>query len=431
VVNATNPCGNASQSASIFYDHCQAPIITINSLLQTSDGNYVYNATIQNMYDVEGLYFTYNGQNTPFNFVNGVLTANVTLTPGATNVFYLTATNNCGTDTETSTVNFINCMMPDVTINGSIANGSSTTSSSVMINASIAGYDANTTVQVTKNGNIVNGLSWTTGSMSQNVNLADGINTLDITATNACGTDTETYTVTQCKSPTVSLISPSSTVSTASLSAYVLTFNVQNVSNSNELTLTQNGVILSGLSLAGNIATLPVILQTGANNFYLAVNTACGAAQSSFTINYTANINPPPNNTNDNGGGHSPSNVPTNNQQAPANNTNKGGGGSPANNPTPAPAKDVKPAPTPTPTLTPSPSPTPAPAKDVKPAPTPSPAPAPAPAKDVKPAPAPSPSPAKDVKPAVPSPAPVNKPAGGGGTEKVPSENKPAKGGGK
>jgi hypothetical protein len=325
VVNATNPCGNATQSASIFYDHCQAPVITINSLLQTSDGNYQYNATIQNMYDVEGLYFTYNGQNTPFNFVNGVLTANVTLTPGATNVFYLTATNNCGTDSETSTVNFINCIMPDVTINGSIANGSSTTSSSVMINASIAGYDANTSVQVTKNGNIVNGLSWTTGSISQNVNLADGLNTFVITATNACGTDTETYTVTQCKSPTVSLMSPSSTVSTASLSAYVLTFNVQNVSNSNELTLTQNGVILSGLTLAGNIATLPVLLQSGANNFNLAVNTACGAAQSSFTINYTANITPPPNNTNDNGGGHAPSNVPTNNnQQAPANNTNKG-----------------------------------------------------------------------------------------------------------
>jgi hypothetical protein len=414
-LNAINACGNASQNASVYYNHCQAPNIIVNSALQASDGNYQYDVTLQNVYDIEGVYFTYNGQNVPFTFENGVITANVTLNPGA-NTFYITASNNCGTDTETTTVTFANCTLPEITMNGSIANGGSSTTSSVMINASVIGYDGSTTVQVTKNGNVVNGLSWATGSISQNVNLSDGLNTITITATNACGTDTETYTVTKCKAPTISLVSPASTVTNVSLAAYVLTFNVQNVTNVNELNLTQNGMSLPGITLVGSIATLPVMLQAGANNFNLSVNTGCGSTQTSFTINYTANVAPPTNNTNDNNGGvEKPTNSPQNNQPKPASTPNKGGGGSTPNN-TPTPAKEVKPAVTPTP----APNNTPTPAKEVKPAVTPTPAPTNTPAKEVKPATNTNPTPAKETKPVE-----------GGGTEKLPIQNKPAKGGGK
>jgi len=414
-LNAINACGNASQNASVYYNHCQAPNIIVNSALQASDGNYQYDVTLQNVYDIEGVYFTYNGQNVPFTFENGVIIANVTLNPGA-NTFYITASNNCGTDTETTTVTFANCILPEITMNGSIANGGSSTASSVMINASVIGYDGSTTVQVTKNGNVVNGLSWATGSISQNVNLSDGLNTITITATNACGTDTETYTVTKCKAPTISLVSPASTVTNVSLAAYVLTFNVQNVTNVNELNLTQNGMSLPGITLVGSIATLPVMLQAGANNFNLSVNTGCGSTQTSFTINYTANVAPPTNNTNDNNGGvEKPTNSPQNNQPKPASTPNKGGGGSAPNN-TPTPAKEVKPAVTPTP----APNNTPTPAKEVKPAVTPTPAPTNTPAKEVKPATNTNPTPAKETKPVE-----------GGGTEKLPIQNKPAKGGGK
>ena len=420
-LNAINACGNTSQNASVYYNHCQAPNIIVTSALQASDGSYQYVATLEHVYDIEGVYFTYNGQNVPFTFENGVITANVTLNPGS-NTFFITAGNNCGTDTETSTVTFANCTLPEITINGSIANGGSSTASSVMINASVNGYDVSTSVQVTKNGNVVNGLSWATGSISQNVNLSDGLNTITITATNACGTDTETYTVTKCKAPTISLVSPASNVTNVSLAAYVLTLNIQNVSNANELSLTQNGSTLTGISLGGSIATLPVMLQAGANNFNLSVTTACGSTQTSFTINYTANVAPPTNNTNDNNGGvEKPTNSPQNNQPKPVNTPNKGGGGTAPNNTpppgnSPTPAKEVKPAVTPTP----APNNTPTPAKEVKPA--------------VSPTPAPSNTPAKEVKPATntnPTPTKETKPVEGGGTEKIPVQNKPAKGGGK
>jgi hypothetical protein len=442
-LSVNNACGNATQNAMVYYNHCQAPNIIVNSALQSSDGNYQYDVTLQHVYDIEGVYFTYNGQNVPFNFENGVITSNVTLNPGA-NTFYITASNNCGTDTETTTVTFANCTLPEITVNGSIANGSSTTSASVMINASIIGYDGSTTVQVTKNGNVVNGLSWATGSISQNVNLADGLNTIIISASNACGTDSQTYSITKCKAPTISLISPASTVTNVSLAAYVLTFNVQNVTNVNELNLTQNGMSLPGITLAGSIATLPVMLQAGANNFNLSVNTGCGSTQTSFTINYSANVAPPtndPNTNDDTGGVERPTNSPQNDQPKPLNTPNKGGGGmAPTNTPspsnTPTPAKEVKPASTPTPAV----NNTPTPVKEIKPGVTPSPAVnnTSTPAKEVKPAasptPAPTNTPAKEVKPATntnPAPAKETKPVEGGGTEKLPVQNKPVKGGGK
>jgi len=273
---------------------------------------------------------------------------------------------------------------------------------------------------------VVNGLSWATGSISQNVNLADGLNTIIITASNACGTDSQTYSITKCKAPTISLISPASTVTNVSLAAYVLTFNVQNVTNVNELDLTQNGMSLPGITLAGSIATLPVMLQAGANNFNLSVNTGCGSTQTSFTINYSANVAPPtndPNTNDDNGGVERPTNSPQNNQPKPASTPNKGGGGSTPNN-TPTPAKEVKPAVTPAP----APNNTPTPAKEVKPAVTPTPAPnnTPTPAKEVKPAVTPAPAPNN-----TPTPAKETKPVEGGGTEKLPVQNKPVKGGGK
>jgi hypothetical protein len=428
-LNAKNACGSVSQNAAVYYNHCQAPNIIVTSALQASDGSYQYVATLEHVYDIEGVYFTFNGQNVPFTFENGVIIANVTLNPGS-NTFFITAGNNCGTDTETTTVTFANCTLPEITINGSIANGGSSTASSVMINASVNGYDGNTSVQITKNGNVVNGLSWATGSISQNVNLADGLNTIIITATNACGTDTETYTVTKCKAPTISLVSPAANVTNVSLAAYVLTFNIQNVSAVNELSLTQNGSTLTGMSLAGNIVTLPVMLQAGANNFNLSVTTACGSTQTSFTINYTASVPPPtnnPNTNNNNGGIEKPTNSPQNNPTKPVNTPNKGGGGT---------------APNKTPTPTPAPNNTPTPAKEVKPAAKPTPAPnnTPTPAKEekpgVKPTPAPknTPTPAKDVKPATnttPTPVKETKPAEGGGTEKTPVPTKPAKGGGK
>lgn len=304
-VSAQNACGSDTENATITFDHCTPPSIVVTSALIASDGSYIYQATITNVTDVEGVSLTFNGANTPFTFVNGVLTANVTLTMGS-NVFYATAYNNCGNDTENTTVQFANCVSPEITIQGSVASGGNTTGSSVDLSVGINGYDAGTTVQATKNGNVINAINWSNGNVNATVTLSDGLNTFVITATNACGSDSKTYTVTRCKAPTFVLINPTSNNATVTNPTYVINFSVQNITSVNQVSLSQNGAGLTGLGLAGNMITLPVVLQGGANTFNVQLDNGCGTQQGTFVITYTNNGQNP--NINPNNGGNSPSN---------------------------------------------------------------------------------------------------------------------------
>ena len=304
-VSAQNACGNVTKTATVIYNHCEAPTIVVTSALIASDGSYIYQATITNVTDVEGVSLTFNGANTPFTFVNGVLTANVTLTMGA-NVFYATAYNNCGNDSENTTVQFANCVSPEITIQGSVASGGNTTGSTIDLSVGINGYDANTIVQATKNGNVINAINWSNGNVNATVNLSDGLNTFVITATNACGSDSKTYTVTRCKAPTFVLINPSSNNVTVTNPTYVITFSVQNITNVSQVSLSQNGAGLTGLGLAGNMITLPVVLQGGVNTFNVQLDNGCGAQQGTFVITYTNNGQNPT--INPNNGGNPPSN---------------------------------------------------------------------------------------------------------------------------
>ncbi|NBV90701.1 MAG: hypothetical protein EBR91_00840 [Flavobacteriia bacterium] len=382
-VTVTNPCGTQTKTAQITYDHCQVPVITVSSPTNASDGNYVYSASIAHLDNTEGISFSFNGTNVNYELNNGILTANVTLQPGS-NAFVLSVMNNCGSDIENTNVSFSNCNAPDVQISGSVPSGGTTESPSVLITVNIGGFDANTTLQVTKNGNIVNGINANNGFISQNVNLSEGLTTLIVTATNTCGTDSKTYTITRCKAPTIVLVNPNVASLNVTSATFVISLDLQNVNNTNQISLSQNGTSLTGMTLAGSSMNLPVILQAGPNNFQVNVNTGCGRDQESFVINYVANNQNP----NNNGGS-----IPPNNQgQGFGNNANQGdgqpnnsGGKAPSNtdgknNPTPA-----KPAPV---------TPTPAPAK-----------PAPAP---VNPAPA-KPTPAKPA-PALAKPTPATAP---------------------
>ncbi|NDB34221.1 MAG: hypothetical protein EB023_02505 [Flavobacteriia bacterium] len=156
-----------------------------------------------------------------------------------------------------------------------------------------------------------------------------------------------------CNPPSITLIAPSTSNTTVASAAYVVTFSSLNTQNSSEITITQNGMALTGVALAGTTATLPVILQVGANVFDINVNNGCGFDQSSFTITYTLPNNNNNNNNNNNGGKPGNNNNNNSNGGKPVNNND--GGKTPVNNTTPVkqdPPKDVKPA-----TNTPAPAP--------------------------------------------------------------------------
>ena len=293
VVSATNGCGRDSKSLTVELIQCEQPSVSINgeSGSTVTSAVYLLSAQVMNMASSQGLTLTFNG--TPvnnFTYLNNELSANINLIPGE-NTFVLSAINACGNGTETFVIVYIQCTAPIVTLSADLPNNSITEATNLTLNASIANYDNQTVIQVTKNGNILSGYTNNNGQISGTINLPLGITTLIVTASNQCGQDTKTYVINRCKAATITLSIPNNDNSNTSTSSSFIQLNLANVDNINMVTVTQNGLILTNLTLSTTILGGAVTLQPGANTFLVSVNTPCGLVTKTFVIFYTLENN--------------------------------------------------------------------------------------------------------------------------------------------
>ncbi|MCX6191488.1 MAG: hypothetical protein NT109_04325 [Flavobacteriia bacterium] len=299
LVSAKNGCGKDSKSLTVQLIQCEQPSVSINgeSGSTVTSAVYLLSANVINMASSQGITLTFNGSPiNNFTYLNNELSANINLIPGE-NTFVLSAINACGNGTETFIIYYNQCDAPIVTLTADLPNNSITEATNLTLNASIANYDNQTVIQVTKNGNILSGYTNNNGQISGTINLPLGITTLIVTASNQCGQDTKTYVINRCKAPTIALISPNNENSNASTSSSFIQLNLANVENINMVTVTQNGLALTNLTLSTTILGGAVTLQPGTNTFLVSVNTPCGMVTKTFVIFYTqqnnGNIIPP------------------------------------------------------------------------------------------------------------------------------------------
>ncbi len=299
LVSAKNGCGKDSKSLTVELIKCEQPSVLINgeSGSTVTSSVYLLSANVINMASAQGLTLTFNG--TPvnnFTYLNNELSANINLIPGE-NTFVLSAINACGNATETFIIYYNQCDAPIVTLTADLPNNSITEATNLTLNASIANYDNQTVIQVTKNGNILNGYTNVNGQISGTINLPLGITTLIVTASNQCGQDTKTYVINRCKAATITLSIPNNENSNTSTSSSFIQLNLANVENINMVTVTQNGLALTNLTLSTTILGGAVTLQPGTNTFFVSVNTPCGMVTKTFVIFYSlennGNIIPP------------------------------------------------------------------------------------------------------------------------------------------
>jgi large repetitive protein len=411
VVQASTPCGRVSELTTVTYNNCIAPVVSTSISIGTVVSNASYNfiGQVQNVSNSEAISLTLNGQNiNNFSFNAGQVLASVTLQPGI-NTFYLSGRNACGNNNNISVVNYDACISPVVSIIGSVPNNSSTQDGSLTLNAAITNYDNQTLVVITKNGTVISGYTNNNGQLSGTINLPLGTTTITVSATKPCGTDLQTYVVTRCKAPTVSLNMPNTIYTSVQTSTYFIQLNLANVDNISMVNATQNGSPITSLTLSNTILGGQVSLQPGLNTFIISVNTNCGVASATFQLNYSQESITPPDGQGNGSDNNSQKGSDQNKNEKPV---------------APAPVKPVKPAPvkpvTPEPVKPVTPKPvkpvTPKPVKPVTPKPV-KPV-TPKPVKPVTPEPV-KPVTPKPVKPVVPDPP-------------VPVEKKPEeKGGGK
>jgi len=296
VLTATNACGTVSDTKSITYNNCVPPTALINSPSSNgttvATGAYNFSASVQNITSAQGISLKLNGTTiSNFTFANGNIQANVILAPGL-NTFVLTGTNACGTVTDTKTITFNNCVPPTAVINTPSTNGTTVATGTYNFSANVQNITSAQGISLKLNGTNISNFTFANGNIQANVILAPGLNTFVLIATNACGTASETQSVTfnNCVAPTAVINSPSANGTTVNASAYNFTASVQNISSAQGISLKLNGNTVSNFTFNNGNIQASVTLQEGLNTFVLVATNACGTVTETKTVIYACQL---------------------------------------------------------------------------------------------------------------------------------------------
>ncbi len=295
VVTATNKCGTDTKVINVIVEKepCLAPVISIlnpSNGIKVSSPTVNLSATINNVVSANQVSVSVNGRinASSFNSARGNLSSLLKLQEG-TNTITINAQNECGNDVKTITVIYekLPCLAPVISIiapqNGQVFNNNSTA-----ISASISNIVSGSQVTCLVNGNrVASSYNASTRMLTANTVLNKGNNTVSITATNDCGSVTETVVVTyQCPTPVITVYGPT-TGSVVNVANVSLNAAVSGVSNKNEIVVSLNGsnVPFNFNTQTGSI-TGSFSLRNGVNTIRISVNTACGVANKSIDVTY-------------------------------------------------------------------------------------------------------------------------------------------------
>jgi hypothetical protein len=301
VITATNDCGTVTQTILVNYSPCLAPSITISSPVggTTQNGTTLIQASITNVASANNIQLVVNGSTYTgsFNSNTGVFQSSVALQQGA-NVIQIIATNDCGSDSEMTTVIFQPCLEPIVDIVSPTS--LQTQSAQVSIQASTVNVSSASQIQMTLNGNSVSGsFNATTNMFSGNVTLSNGMNVIVITTTTECGSDSETIAIRYnepCDDPVVSVTSPQNNLTVPAATTTVpVVATVTNISAASQVSVAVNGSPVSGgtYNASTNQFNVTVSLNAATNLIVVTASNDCGTSSSSVRVKKKSKIELP------------------------------------------------------------------------------------------------------------------------------------------
>jgi len=293
VINAVRSCGQATQTIFVRYDNCIAPQITL--LQPTASGTTTNNqvlslmANISNLASNQSVQLKLNGVNIPFNWNNNHISSSVNLVQG-NNTIVIQASNACGSDIETLQINYAQCQAPQITTTAAVPNGASTSNANFVYNALLTNTFANQ-IQFTVNGQVQN-YSFSNNQLSASINLQQGLNVVQLVATNSCGSDIENWTINYepCSVPQISSISPASNMQSTDQMVN-LSAQVSQITNANQLSLLHNGAPIA-FNFQNGTVTANVQLTLGNNVLTLSAANNCGSDLQTWNLSYVPCIAP-------------------------------------------------------------------------------------------------------------------------------------------
>jgi hypothetical protein len=304
VLSAVNACGTDSRTATLNYQACTAPQVSItnpsSSSSTVSSINYAFTANVQNA-TLPQISLSLNGTNVSnFNLLNGNISANLDLSNG-NNEITVAVTNACGTDSKTVYIKFEECLAPVVSISNPITANSSVTNVSFNFTGAVQNIGNGQGINLTLNGNIIPNASFTNGQISAVLNLTNGLNQIVLSAVNNCGSDSQTTSITfdQCIPPVVSIQNPLDLFYGVNSPIFPFQATILNMPNTQGINLTVAGSPVSNFNLVNSNFTSTLTLPEGVNEIVLTATNTCGTSTQSRMIRYQSCIPPVVNVTTD------------------------------------------------------------------------------------------------------------------------------------
>lgn len=290
-IKAYNQAGSDYQSCVVNYfttintnpTTLYPPVITINNPptnpYNTNSSTITLTSTVLNVTSASQIAMQVNGVSTSaffFNPANGALSSNIYLNPGV-NTVNITATNAVGSDNESVTINYqqpVTIQPPIVTIYNPTVNPYTVSTNTATVNATVLNVASAANINVKVNGANYTGFTFnaTTQQLSLTTSLVVGPNVVEITGTNAAGSDSKNTTIIYQVPvvnlpPVVTFTDPSVNPYSVTTSTKLVKAKVLNVSTASQVSVKLNGTNVPGFSFIGstNTVSFTASLIAGAN----------------------------------------------------------------------------------------------------------------------------------------------------------------------
>ena len=282
---------------------CPKPIIKFSNSSRdnsiSTSPQFTINASVTNVAGMSNISLL-NSSNimVPYSYdsYSNQLSANVILNPGI-NIFTLTATNECGTEQKTITIQYKDCIDPSLSFINPISERTTVIYPSFTFSATINGLQSTQGILVYQNGVLLNNISYnpTTRILQANVTLQPGLNTFTVSLTNNCGSTSSSTTVSyeNCIKPKITSTNPI-TNTVVSLSALRLKAIIDNITSKENITVTLNGRQVSTTTYNSTTKTADISLQlsSGTNTIIISATNNCGSDNETIIINLNDCIAP-------------------------------------------------------------------------------------------------------------------------------------------
>ncbi len=293
---------------------CLEPVVKISSVSSPSGSNNEVSlrGTVRNVVRKNQIVIRVNGRkmyNYDFNSRTGIVSATFDLRTGKNNI-EVTATTNCGSDTDTE-VEYIEdntppCREPVVDITGITTPASTPTNPSngiSVLKANVSDVDNKNQIQLLVNGTRITNFNYNvnTDYLTADIRLKSGFNNVSITATNSCGSDTDSETVnaqtttpttpttptTTPKPPVVDITKPSNN-QTFSVAGIQVRATVTNVTSKGQVRLNLNGSNVSNFnfSTSTGLLTANITLKSGNNTIQVTAQNNDGSDSDMVRVTY-------------------------------------------------------------------------------------------------------------------------------------------------